>query len=126
MVKRVLFILLCLYSLSVRAQNDSIVLTIEQLYRLGIENNLRLRADYLNEQKASEQAKTARMERLPDIEVGLRTGFVGQPVFFERGLSSPTYPDMPDWSQNYSVNFTQPLYQGGRIRHTIHRADLQQ
>lgn len=110
----------------VRAQNDSIFLTVEELFRLGIENSLRLRADYLNEQKAAEQVKTTRTEKLPNIEVGLRAGFVGQPVFFERGLSNPTYPDVPNWSQNYSVNFTQPLYQGGRIRYNIQKAGLQQ
>ena len=54
----------------------------------------------------------------------LNGGVIGQPVVFQHGLSDATYPDTPDWSQNYAINFTQPLYQGGKIRYAIHKADL--
>lgn len=40
-------------------------------------------------------------------------------------MSAATYPDTPDWSQNYAIDFTQPLYEGGRIRYTIRKADLE-
>lgn len=50
---------------------------------------------------------------------------MGQPVVWERGLSGPTYPDIPDWSQNYAIDFSQPLYQGGKIRRTIHKAEME-
>ena len=47
------------------------------------------------------------------------------PVVWERGLSGPTYPDIPDWSQNYAIDFSQPLYQGGKIRRTIRKAEME-
>lgn len=104
---------------------DSMLLTVDELFRLGVTNSLTLQADALDEAMAYERGKTARSSRLPDVQVGLRGGAVGQPVVFQRGLSDATYPDTPDWSQNYAIDFTQPLYEGGRIRYAIRRADLQ-
>ena len=104
---------------------DSMLLTVDELFRLGVTNSLTLQADALDEAMAHERGKTARSSRLPDVQVGLRGGAVGQPVVFQRGLSDATYPDTPDWSQNYAIDFTQPLYEGGRIRYAIRRADLQ-
>ena len=104
---------------------DSMLLTVDELFRLGVTNSLTLQADALDEAMAYERGKTARSSRLPDVQIGLRGGAVGQPVVFQRGLSDATYPDTPDWSQNYAIDFTQPLYEGGRIRYAIRRADLQ-
>ena len=41
-------------------------------------------------------------------------------------MSNPTYPDSPDWQQNYTIDFTQPIYQGGKIRYSIRQADLEE
>ena len=50
---------------------------------------------------------------------------IGQPVVFAHGLSNPTRPDTPDWSQSYAVSLRQPLYDAGRIRRGVKRAALQ-
>lgn len=104
---------------------DSLFLTIDELFRLGTENSLKIQADLVKESIAHEQSQTARTSRLPDLQIGLKGGVVGQPIVFQCGLSSPTYPDTPDWLQNYAVDFTQPLYQGGKIHYSIRKADLQ-
>jgi outer membrane protein TolC len=88
---------------------------VDELFRLGVENSLKLQADKVQESMAHEQGKTARTSLLPDLQIGLNGGVIGQPVVFQHGLSDATYPDTPDWSQNYAINFTQPLYQGGKI-----------
>lgn len=115
----------CAATVRTSAQSDSLCLTVEQLFEQGIEQSLHIGADRLKEEMAGLRARTARTLRLPDIEVGLKGGYVGQPVVFEHGLSDPTHPDAPDWSQNYAVDFTQPLYQGGKIKYAIRQADLQ-
>lgn len=119
------FIALCGATLHVAAQTDSLSLSVEQLFEQGIAQSLRIGADQLKEEMADLRARTARTLRLPDIEVGLKGGYVGQPVVFEHGLSDPTRPDAPDWSQNYAIDFTQPLYRGGKIKYAIRQADLQ-
>lgn len=114
-------------ALPLKASNnkDSLYLSIDQLFDRGMKQNLQLAADRLKEQIADDRAHTARASRLPEINIGLNGGFVGQPVVFEHGLSDPTYPDSPDWSQNYAVNVSQPLYHGGRIRYAIRQADIE-
>lgn len=118
-------IFLTLSPVKAYTQKDSLYLSVDQLFEKGIKQNLQLAANKLQERMAEERARTARMNRLPDIEIGLNGGFVGQPIIFERGLSDPTYPDAPDWSQNYAINFTQPLYHGGRIKYAVRQADLE-
>lgn len=107
-------------------ETDTLLLTVERLLELGVENSLRLRADRLHEEASGDRSRTARTERLPEVNVGLKGGFVGQPVVFEHGLSDATYPDAPDWSQNYAIDIVQPLYEGGRIRGGIRRAEIKE
>ena len=80
-----------------KAQSDSLHLSVQALFDLGVENNLQLAASRLKEQMAAERLSTARMALYPDIEVGLKGGVLGQPVVFQNGLSNPTRPDTPDW-----------------------------
>ena len=116
----------CLISCqSINAQSDSLHLNLKNLFDLGVESNLQLAAMRLQEQIASEKAGTARMAQYPDIEVGLKGGVLGQPVVFERGLAHPTKPETPDWQQNYSIDFRQPIYEGVRIKYAIRKADIE-
>lgn len=108
------------------AETDTLYLSVEQLFSQASQQHLQLAADRLKEQMADERTRTARTSRLPDINVGLRGGFLGQPIVWQTGLSNPTHPESPDWQQNYAIDFSQPLYQGGRIRYAIRQADLQQ
>ena len=110
---------------SINAQTDSLFLTVDQLFERGVQYNLQLQADAMKESMAQERMRTARSAQLPELQIGLKGGFVGQPVVWERGLSDPVYPEAPDWSQNYAIDFAQPLYQGGKIRSAIHKADIE-
>lgn len=107
------------------AQTDSLFLTVDRLFEWGVEHSLQLQADALKESMAQERVRTARSAQLPDLQIGLKGGFVGQPVIWERGLADPAYPDVPDWSQNYAIDLNQPLYQGGKIRKTIRKANIE-
>lgn len=62
-------------------------------------------ADRLKEEMAHERAMTARASRLPELNVGLKGGFLGQPIVWQNGMSNPTYPESPDWQQNYAIDF---------------------
>lgn len=100
-------------------------LTLDELFRLGTENSLRLQATRMQEVIAADKEKTAQTSRLPDINIGATTGYIGRPTVFRRGLSQPVHPDMPDWSHNYNVEVTQPIYRGGKIHYTIKRSSLE-
>lgn len=100
-------------------------LTLDELFRLGTENSLRLKVTRMQEVIAADKEKTAQTSRLPDISIGATTGYIGRPTVFRRGLSQPVHPDMPDWSHNYNVEVTQPIYRGGKIHYTIKRSSLE-
>ena len=100
-------------------------LTLDELFRLGTENSLRLQATRMQEVIAADKEKTAQTLRLPDISIGATTGYIGRPTVFRQGLSQPVHPDMPDWSHNYNVEVTQPIYRGGKIHYTIKRSSLE-
>lgn len=105
-------------------QQQAYPLTVDNLFKLGTENNLHLKASRIQEVIAGEEEKATQASQLPDINIGATAGYIGQPTIFKQGLTNPTHPDMPDWSHNYNVEVTQPLYQGGRIRNSIRRAIL--
>ncbi len=66
-------IFLTLSPVKAYTQKDSLYLSVDQLFEKGIKQNLQLAANKLQERMAEERARTARMNRLPDIEIGLKT-----------------------------------------------------
>ena len=88
--------------------------------------NVQLRILRQQEEMARSRAKTARTAKLPEVQVGLKGGYLGQPIVFREGLSHPTRPQSPHWLQNYEIDLSQPIYQGGRIRYSIEKADIEQ
>ncbi len=122
---KVVLTYLIIFAQPAAAQTDSLFLTVDELFERGVEHSLQLQADAMKELMAQERTQTVRATRLPDLQIGLKGGFVGQPILWERGLADPLHPEVPDWSQNYAIDFNQPLYQGGKIRYSIHKADLE-
>lgn len=104
---------------------DSLHLAVDELFRRGVVTSLQVQVAALRERSAGESVQAARRAALPDLTVGIDAGAIGQPVVFERGLSQPTRPATPDWSQSYAVSLRQPLYDAGRIRRGVKRAGLQ-
>ena len=107
------------------AQQPARWLTVNELFRLGTENSLQLKAARIQEIIYEDQQKTALTERFPTLKIGANAGMIGQPIIFQQGLRQPSRPDIPNWSQNYAIELSQPLYQGGKIHYTIQKANLQ-
>lgn len=122
-------LLCCLFTvfltLETAGQQATRLVSVDELFKLATKNSLRLKAAKIEENIARDRQKTAVADRMPDLAVGASAGVIGQPVIFQHGLSDPMRPDVPDWSQNYNVQLTQPIYQGGRINYNVKKADLQ-
>lgn len=108
------------------ATQPRLLLSVDSLLQLGMAQNVQLRILRQQEEMARSRAKTARTAKLPEVQVGLKGGYLGQPIVFREGLSHPTRPQSPHWLQNYEIDFSQPVYQGGRIRYSIEKADIEQ
>lgn len=108
------------------ATRPRLLLSVDSLLQLGMAQNVQLRILHQQEEMARSRAKTARTAKLPEVQVGLKGGYLGQPIVFREGLSHPTRPQSPHWLQNYEIDLSQPIYQGGRIRYSIEKADIEQ
>ncbi len=108
------------------ATRPRLLLSVDSLLQLGMAQNVQLRILRQQEEMARSRAKTARTAKLPEVQVGLKGGYLGQPIVFREGLSHPTRPQSPHWLQNYEIDLSQPIYQGGRIRYSIEKADIEQ
>lgn len=132
-MKKRIILFVCLLALAtgmrpraaVAAGADSLRLGVDELFRRGVAASLQVQADALRERSAAAGVQAARRAALPELTVGIDAGAIGQPVVFAHGLSGPTRPDTPDWSQSYAVSLRQPLYDAGRIRRGVKRAGLQ-
>ena len=72
--------------LPVMAQQDSLFLSVEQLFESGVKSSLRLQADSLKERMAYERKRHAQTALLPDLEIGLKGGVKGFPILLIRTL----------------------------------------
>lgn len=108
------------------ATQPRLLLSVDSLLQLGMAQNVQLRILRQQEEMARSRAKTARTAKLPEVQVGLKGVYLGQPIVFREGLSHPTRPQSPHWLQNYEIDLSQPIYQGGRIRYSIEKADIEQ
>ncbi|MEG1089214.1 MAG: TolC family protein [Bacteroidales bacterium] len=123
---KLLFCMLLLsFACQAVAQQSTLLLTIDELFKLGIENSLQLKATKIQEVISEDRQKSALIQQLPNLHVGASAGLIGQPIVFEKGLSNPTYPNVPNWSQNYNIELTQSIYQGGKIKYNIQKANIQ-
>ena len=116
---------LALSACGASAAGEARFVPLDTLFDTGIRHSLLLEADRIGQQMAAARRESAQSQRLPELSVGLNAGVIGQPVVFRRGLSQPTRPDAPDWNQNYALDFSQPIYQGGKLRYAIRKADME-
>lgn len=91
------------------AQQDTVFLSVDQLFERGEQYSTQIKASKLRELMAEERKKDAKLAMSPDLNINLSAAYIGQPVIFQQGLANPTYPETPDWSQSYSVELRQPL-----------------
>ncbi len=119
----VLFIFLAMW-LSLAAQT-TYKISIDELFEKGLQNSITIQASVIKSSISEDKAGLARNKQLPDISVNGLFGYVGTPTILDKDLSFLQHPETPDWKQNYQVSVTQPIYQGGRIKGNIERADLE-
>ena len=92
------------------AQTDSLFLTIDQLFERGVRHSLQIQADVLKESIAQERTHVHNLQNRLERWIC---------ILFEHT------PCPERLSQNYAIDLTQPIYQGGKIRYSIRKADLE-
>ena len=122
---RWIFLGLFVLNITLLRAQDAHFLSVDDLFKQGVENSLKLKSDKINETIATQEINVAKTVMLPDISVDLADGYIGKVTVFTDGLTKPVYPYMPNWSQNYIVGLSEPIYTGGKIKRNIEKAALQ-
>jgi outer membrane protein TolC len=122
-LKKSILLIFIVLSFPLAAQSHR--LTVDELFERGIENSLAIQASVIKTQLLDDKESLAKNKRLPDIALGGLVGYVGTPLILDKDLSYLKQSETPDWKQNYQLSVTQPLYQGGRIKKGIERAQIE-
>lgn len=120
--KRLQIMILLIIPIFVHAQH---LLTIEELFEKGIENSIQIQSSEIRLSITEDQLALSKNKRLPDLQLSGAFGYVGTSSILDTDLSFLKHTEAPDWKQNYQITATQPLYQGGKIKRSIERNEIQ-
>ena len=124
-MKKSLFAIFCfLLGLSLQAQKVY-TLSVEELFDMGIQNSVAIRAATVKTQISNEKLSLAKNKRLPHVAIEGTVGYIGTPVILNPDLSFLERDVIPQWEQNYQIGAVQPLYEGGCIQGEIKKSELE-
>lgn len=122
----VTLLLLSIFTIKLCLAQKVYKLSVDELFDKGISNSIAIKSSLLKLDTSKSKKSLAKNKLLPDIQVSGLFGYVGQSTVLDTDLSYLSHPKSPDWKQNYQISLSQPLYQGGRIRNNIKKADLEE
>ena len=125
MSKRNRLIVLCMIALcSQYACAQQQMMGIEEMFRLADENSRNIQVYQTGKEVAEAALKSAKSQRLPDINASLSASYLGDGKLWDRDFSNPMNIDMPHFGNNFSLEVQQVIYAGGAISSSIELAEL--
>lgn len=97
---------------------------MEEMFRLADENSQSIQVYKTGKEAAEVALKTAKAQRLPDINASLSASYLGNGKLWDRDFSNPMTIDMPHFGNNFSFEAQQVIYAGGAINSGIELAEL--
>lgn len=97
---------------------------IEELFRLADEQSKSVQAYRTGTEVAEETLKSAKAQRLPDINVSLSASYWGNGKLWDRDFGNAMTVDMPHFGNNFALEAQQLIYAGGAINSGIRQAEL--
>lgn len=122
-----LVMLLCMAS-SVNFINAQAVdtqrLSIEEMFELAEQNNLRIKASNTAAMEAQENVKVAENAYLPSIEASLSLSYNGDGIIMDRNFGNAFKAEIPSFGNNFSLEVSQVIYAGGAISNSVKMSEL--
>lgn len=110
----VLFMVLPALSAALQGQQQR-PLSMQELFRIADDRNADIKASQGNIRVSEQQEKMARSSLLPQMDVSLSVGYLGNGTILNRDFSHPMTDKLPHLSNALSVELYQPIYVGGSI-----------
>ena len=112
---------LFLQALSMSAQQ---MLTLDDLFRMADNQSQQIRISKTSVLGAEEAVKSAKSQRLPDVETELSIGYLGDGALSDRDFTNWTHVDNPHFTNNFALKVQQIVWSGGAITVGIRMAEL--
>lgn len=100
------------------------VLTLEDIFALAEDNEIRLQLSRSAAEIASLKVKESKEAILPDISANLSANYIGNGILTDRDFSNVTVAPIPHFGNNFAFEATQLLYAGGARNAAAEMAEI--
>ena len=100
------------------------VISIDELFRLTDSNSRQLQVAAKEIAINVEKARTARIERLPEIETAADAGYLSDLTILRPDLSYLQTTHAPHFTNNYFLQAAQLVFKGGYVKSNIEKSEL--
>ena len=114
--------LIALCSQGLHAQTR--LMGIEEMFSLADERSTSMEMYNTAREAADEALKTAKAQRLPDLNASASASYWGNGRLWDRDFGNSTKVDMPHLGNNFALEAQQVIYAGGAISSGIKQAQL--
>lgn len=97
---------------------------VEEMFRLADEQSKSIQTYKTGKDAADEALKTAKAQRLPDVNLSVSLSYWGNGKLWDRDFSNEMKIDMPHWGNNFALEAQQVIYAGGAISSGIRQTEL--
>ena len=115
------FIMLC-YAVDLSAQKP--IITLEKLWQEALENSQNIRVNQLLLSEAESKIISVKNSNLPDIDVNLSLGYLGNGYLTDRSFKNGLSVENPHFMNNFAVKASQLIYGGGVIKNAVKMAQI--
>lgn len=126
MKKLLLWLLLFtfVFTPEVKAVQDSITISIDELFSLADSRSKSVKAYEIAAAQAEEEIRVAKNMRLPEIDLSLSASYLGNIWLADRNFKNGRNEDMPHLGNNFAIEASQVIYAGGVIQNSIEASKL--
>lgn len=125
MSKKSRLIMLCVITLcSQWLYAQKRMMGVEEMFRLADEQSKSIQTYKTGKDAADEALKTAKAQRIPDVNLSVSLSYWGNGKLWDRDFSNGMKIDMPHLGNNFALEAQQVIYAGGAISSGIRQAEL--
>lgn len=126
MKKLLLWLLIFTFVLipEVKALQDSITISIDELFSLADTQSKSVKAYEIAAEQAKNEIRVAKNMRLPEIDLSLSASYLGNIWLADRNFNNGMNEDMPHFGNNFAIEASQVIYAGGAIQNSIEASKL--
>ncbi len=125
MIKKLTYTgLMLAWSLSQACAQQSVGMSIDQLFDRVEQNSKSLRTQKAGVDAAALGVEAARSQRLPDLKTQLSVSYLGNVLMTDRDFSNVHGMTSPHFGNSFSVDAQQVVYAGGAVNAGIRLAEL--